>query len=299
MKHQTINLVKFKSLAKRLNSPLYRCVGVLESLWLFAQFQARDGDLSRFSHFDIAAWLEWEGDPDLLIQALIDTRWLDQDGDVLVIHDWVDHRPNWLRGVAEKARRRGEPLTESGPVPGSEPSAVPGTGPSTVPGSEPSAVPPETRDPRPETKNNGRPLGSSGREGSSNESDGAAKAAPGRPVPNYEPIRVDVALYGRLKDAAQSIADTVSPEPRKPLRCDDRELCIRIAAAATERIGGGWLEGILASYRRRSRPPDRRWAWLRTAAINSAKEAGWDFHRLEKSIEIPASLAKPNGSVKQ
>jgi hypothetical protein len=89
MKHSAITLLKFKCLAARLSLPLWQTVGLLESLWLFAMHHARDGNLSRFSPTDIAAWLE--------------TRWLERGGDgELLIHDWDDHKPTWLKGVQSR-----------------------------------------------------------------------------------------------------------------------------------------------------------------------------------------------------
>jgi len=88
MKHQAITLVKFSALSKRLSLPRCWTIGVLESLWTFACCNARDGDLSRFSALEIAGWIEWPGDENELIEALVETRWLDRDGDSLSIHDW-------------------------------------------------------------------------------------------------------------------------------------------------------------------------------------------------------------------
>jgi hypothetical protein len=108
--HQAINAVKFKALARRLGLPMYRVVGVLESLWLFAQVQARDGDLSRFTPLELAGWIEWDGGDDAeLIDALVETRWLDRDEGWLAIHDWDDHKPNYLKGSDAAAAKRKTP----------------------------------------------------------------------------------------------------------------------------------------------------------------------------------------------
>ena len=122
MKHQTINLVKFKALCKRLSIPLYQGIGLLESLWIFTQIQARDGNLSEFSELEIAGWIEWPGDERELIRALVETRWLDRTGDLLLVHGWNEHKPNWLKGVdARGAVGKFSPSTE----PSTEPSNVP------------------------------------------------------------------------------------------------------------------------------------------------------------------------------
>lgn len=121
MKHQTINLVKFKAFCKRISQPMCHAVGYLETLWIFAQIQARDGDLSKFSALEIAGWIEYPGDPQTLIDALVECRWLDRDGDRLTIHDWESHKPNWLRGVEAKAEAREAAKPEPGADPGTEP----------------------------------------------------------------------------------------------------------------------------------------------------------------------------------
>lgn len=149
MKHQTINLVKFKALGMLLRAPQYATVGVLESLWLFAQHNATDGDLSRFSALQIAAWIGWDGDPDELIAAFIEAGWVDQDEAGMRIHDWEDHCPNWLRGVQRRQANR-QPSTE----PSTEPGSVPSTVPSSVPSTEPGSVPPNLTKPN-LTKPNG------------------------------------------------------------------------------------------------------------------------------------------------
>lgn len=107
MKHQTILNVKFSNLQRRLKLPRCYTVGVLECLWIFTQTNARSGELGRFSADEIAAWLEWPGEPGELIEALVDTGWLDRDGDQLAVHDWATHMPTWLKGV--NARQPVEP----------------------------------------------------------------------------------------------------------------------------------------------------------------------------------------------
>ena len=167
MKHQTISLVKFKALARRLRQPLCVVVGCLESIWIFAQIQARDGDLTRFSALELAGWIEWPGDEEQLMAALVETGWLDRTPDGrLVIHDWDDHKPNWLKGVS--ARRGGpgpeleedaadvpapvDPVAEANQVPDQVgpsqlPSAVPSTVLGTQPGGGPSTLPPNLTQP--------------------------------------------------------------------------------------------------------------------------------------------------------
>jgi hypothetical protein len=134
MKHLAVTLVKFKALQRLLNAPLCHAVGYLETLWIFAQLQARDGDLTKYSALEIAGWVEYPGDPDEFIEALVKTRWLDRVGDRLMIHDWDEHKPNWLKGVGSRSTG-----------PGSGPGPEPGYRPSSAPGSEPTPPPPKPK----------------------------------------------------------------------------------------------------------------------------------------------------------
>ena len=145
MKHQAINLVKFSSLSRRLGLPRCWTIGILEGLWLFAQTNARSGDLSRFSADDLAGWLEYPGDAKELVDALVACSWLDEDGDPprWSIHDWSVHKPNWLRGV--EARQK--------PVP------QPSSGPGYAPGAAPTPQPPSPPLPSPSLPNNDRSIG--------------------------------------------------------------------------------------------------------------------------------------------
>jgi hypothetical protein len=131
LKHLAITLVKFKALQRLLNAPLCHAVGYLETLWIFAQLQAREGDLTKFSALEIAGWVEYPGDPDEFIEALVKTRWLERVDDRLMIHDWNEHKPNWLKGVSSRPSNGLSNL----------PSPEPGNGPSP----EPTPPPPKPK----------------------------------------------------------------------------------------------------------------------------------------------------------
>jgi len=105
MKHQTPTLPKFKKLKRRLGLSKDRdAMGLLESLWLLAQKSAHRGDVGRqLDNEDIAIELEWDGDADSLISALVETRWLDRCVENrLVIHNWADHAPRYIHGIVAK-----------------------------------------------------------------------------------------------------------------------------------------------------------------------------------------------------
>jgi hypothetical protein len=75
-------------------------VGLIESLILITAYLGpKDGGIGGIPNKDIAAKLRWPGDPDALIQAMVDAGWLDEHPDPkvrLVIHDWPDHCPEYI-----------------------------------------------------------------------------------------------------------------------------------------------------------------------------------------------------------
>jgi len=95
--------MKFSKLKRRLQLPHWQIVGLLESIWLFTQVNAPAGDIGRHSNEDIAAGIEWYGDADLLISHLVESGWLETcNTHRLLVHDWEDHAPNFLKGNMAK-----------------------------------------------------------------------------------------------------------------------------------------------------------------------------------------------------
>lgn len=83
---------KFIRLKLELGIPKYQALGLLESLWHFTGRYTPCGDIGRYEDGDIEAWLEWDGEPGVLIAALIKSHWLDKDKTHrLVVHDWSTH----------------------------------------------------------------------------------------------------------------------------------------------------------------------------------------------------------------
>ena len=92
MKRQTPEHPKVDALIDRLDLPKYAVVGILELLWHVVSNSTPRGDIGSMSNRNIARKLEWDGDPDELIHALIETGWIDEHDDHrLIIHDWPDH----------------------------------------------------------------------------------------------------------------------------------------------------------------------------------------------------------------
>jgi hypothetical protein len=97
---------KTKLLAKSLGLPRYAAVGILECLFHEAAKHARTGNIGKWSNAEIAESVGFDGDPEVLVAALVTCRWLDEHPEHrLVIHDWHDHADN---GVKKTVMRNGE-----------------------------------------------------------------------------------------------------------------------------------------------------------------------------------------------
>lgn len=126
MKATTTASIKFMRLKRKLALPHWQAVGLLESLWVFCMANAMDGAIGRHSNEDIAAALEWSGNPDQMIDALVDTGWLDRHPDArLCIHDWEEHCPTYVKGImSRKGKSFVSSVPPSTPLSG-QPSALP------------------------------------------------------------------------------------------------------------------------------------------------------------------------------
>ena len=83
---------KMRDLAKRLGVPLYSAVGIMEMLWHWAGQETPRGDIGTADDDEIAAAVCWKKKPTILINALVESRWLERHAEYrLIIHDWPDH----------------------------------------------------------------------------------------------------------------------------------------------------------------------------------------------------------------
>lgn len=98
MMHQTPDSIKFKKLQRRLGCSKRDLVGTLELLWHTTQKGTPQGDIGRFDDEAIAIECDWPGDPAELVEALVETGWLDRcTVHRLVIHDWEQHAPAYIK----------------------------------------------------------------------------------------------------------------------------------------------------------------------------------------------------------
>lgn len=106
MKSGTTELLKFVKLQRRLGESRRGIIGLLEGLWLSTAKNCPSGDIGRFTNEEIAIMVDWAGDPDELVAVLAECRWLDTcDTYRLVVHDWHEHCPQYVKGNIKKYGR--------------------------------------------------------------------------------------------------------------------------------------------------------------------------------------------------
>lgn len=110
---QLANHPKLKRLARLLGVTKQAAIGYLHLLWWWALDYAPRGQvIPPFDAEDVADAMEFEGDPDKMVDALISAGFLDSKEDLITIHDWHDYAGKLLdkresdRIRKEKARKK-------------------------------------------------------------------------------------------------------------------------------------------------------------------------------------------------
>jgi hypothetical protein len=92
VKRGTPDHFKVHALGQRIGLPRYAVVGVLELLWHMTAKYAKAGDIGRLKDEEIAFYLGYDRDAKALIDALVESHWLDlHEEHRLLVHDWPDH----------------------------------------------------------------------------------------------------------------------------------------------------------------------------------------------------------------
>jgi hypothetical protein len=98
---------KTKKLARLLGVTIPAAVGHLHFLWWWALDFAQEGSLSKYDAADISDAMQWEGDADQLIDALVLSGYIDETDEGLVVHDWAEYAGKLLeRRAKDRARKR-------------------------------------------------------------------------------------------------------------------------------------------------------------------------------------------------
>jgi hypothetical protein len=82
---KTLRLVRLLGVSKSA------AIGNLHLLWWWCLDYADDGYLGRFRADEIALAAEFDGDPEVFVQALVESGFIDMKEDGLHIHDWAEY----------------------------------------------------------------------------------------------------------------------------------------------------------------------------------------------------------------
>lgn len=107
---------KTKKLARLLGVSLPAAVGHLHYLWWWALDFAQDGVLDKYDAEDIADAMQWDGDADKLVEAMLSSGYIDRTDESLAIHDWRDYAGKLLER-REKDRERKRKTEKSATIP--------------------------------------------------------------------------------------------------------------------------------------------------------------------------------------
>ena len=97
---------KTKKLARLLGVSLPTAVGHLHFFWWWALDYAPSGSLKKYDKFDIADAVRWDGDPKLLIDALVESGYIEKKNGSLFIHDWMEYAGKLIEKRAKDRDRK-------------------------------------------------------------------------------------------------------------------------------------------------------------------------------------------------
>jgi hypothetical protein len=96
---------KFTELKRLLNRPKGAALGYLECVWHFTGRFTPQGNIGKYSDAAIEAWVEWDGEAGAMIEALIQSKWLDHDpAHRILVHDWPQHADKSTKQTLTRSR---------------------------------------------------------------------------------------------------------------------------------------------------------------------------------------------------
>lgn len=105
MKREAYTHSKIGRLCRLLNIEPAHARGIVASLWYVTSVEAPAGDIGKLENEDIAEQVGTRIDPENLIAALVESRWLDESTEHrLLVHDWPEHCED---SVHKKLARKG------------------------------------------------------------------------------------------------------------------------------------------------------------------------------------------------
>jgi hypothetical protein len=97
---------KTKRLARAAGIQIPAAIGHLHLLWWWALDYAQSGELTGFTHGDIADAALWEGDPETFAGALAEAGFIDREGERIFVHDWPDYAGKLVERRAKDRERK-------------------------------------------------------------------------------------------------------------------------------------------------------------------------------------------------
>lgn len=99
---------KLKKLSRILEISKQEAVGYLHVLWWWALDYAQSGQvIPPHEMVDIADAVEWTGNAEVLVNALIEAGFLEKNEDGICIHDWYDYAGKLVeRREKDRERKR-------------------------------------------------------------------------------------------------------------------------------------------------------------------------------------------------
>jgi len=95
---------KFAHLKALLKLGKGATLGYLECMWHFAGRFTPQGNIGKYSDSVIENWVEWQGEPGMLIAAFIEAKWIDADDTHrLLVHDWHQHADKATKNALNRA----------------------------------------------------------------------------------------------------------------------------------------------------------------------------------------------------
>jgi hypothetical protein len=104
MKLDALEHPKTLHLASLLGVTRPTVLGHLELLWAFTGKHSPQGDIGKWPDGAIARACDWMGDPQVFLQSLLQSGFVDADAaHRYIIHDWPEHAARWVRAKLAKA----------------------------------------------------------------------------------------------------------------------------------------------------------------------------------------------------
>lgn len=105
MKRTAIEHPKVRRLQRILGGiPRWQAWGLMEGLWQFTGKFTPRGDVGRYQNEDLADFLEWREDPDVLVDAYIKAGLIDPHPEHrLVVHGWHEHADDATKAALRRA----------------------------------------------------------------------------------------------------------------------------------------------------------------------------------------------------